>query len=125
MDSPFSPKGPRASSRKSDSSSLKEFIESLLRIYKLQAKYDETYVTAHWEEIMGKPIAASIRKQSKTIFATRFSPFEERTHDGETTINRAHQQILPTRTHQRGCFPLSKSYAKANQTPSKGKIIKP
>ena len=58
MDSPFSPKGPRASSRKNDSSSLKEAIESLLRVYKLQAKYDETYVTAHWEDIMGKPIAA-------------------------------------------------------------------
>lgn len=58
MDSPFSPKGPRASTRKSDSSSLKEAIESLLRVYKLQAKYDETYITAHWEEIMGKPIAA-------------------------------------------------------------------
>lgn len=58
MDSPFSPKGPRASTRKSDSSSLKEAIESLLRVYKLQAKYDETYISAHWEEIMGKPIAA-------------------------------------------------------------------
>ena len=58
MDSPFSPKGPRASTRKSDSSSLKEAIESLLRVYKLQAKYDETYITAHWEEIMGKPISA-------------------------------------------------------------------
>jgi len=58
MDSPFSPKGPRANTRKSDSSSLKEAIESLLRVYKLQAKYDETYITAHWEEIMGKPIAA-------------------------------------------------------------------
>jgi predicted nucleic acid-binding Zn ribbon protein len=58
MDSPFSPKGPRASTRKSDSSSLKEAIEYLLRVYKLQAKYDETYITAHWEEIMGKPIAA-------------------------------------------------------------------
>ena len=62
MDSPYSPKGPRAATRKSDSQPLKEAIESLLRVYKLQHKYDETYVTAHWEEIMGKPIAARTQK---------------------------------------------------------------
>ena len=62
MDSPFSPKGPRAATRKNDSQPLKEAIESLLRVYQLQNKYDETYIVAHWEEIMGKPIAARTTK---------------------------------------------------------------
>jgi hypothetical protein len=62
MDSPFSPKGPRAANRKSESQPLKEAIESLLRVYQLQGIYDETYIVAHWEEIMGKPIAARTKK---------------------------------------------------------------
>ena len=62
IDSPFQPKGPRASTRSKDNMSLKEAIESLMRIYKLQNKYDETYIIAHWEEIMGKPIAARTTK---------------------------------------------------------------
>ena len=62
MDSPFYKKSPKASSKKSDSSSLKEAIESLLKIYKLQGKFDETFVSANWELIMGKPIAARTQK---------------------------------------------------------------
>ena len=62
IDSPFQPKGPRAFTRSKDNMSLKEAIESLMRIYKLQNKYDETYIIAHWEEIMGKPIAARTTK---------------------------------------------------------------
>ena len=62
IDSPFNPKGPRASTRSKDNMSLKEAIESLMRVYKLQNKYDETYIIAHWEEIMGKPIAARTQK---------------------------------------------------------------
>lgn len=58
MDSPFIPKIPRASNRKNESHSLKEAIESLLKIYQLQNKFDETFVEANWEQIMGKPIAA-------------------------------------------------------------------
>jgi predicted nucleic acid-binding Zn ribbon protein len=58
MDSPFIPKIPRASNRKNESHSLKEAIESLLKIYQLQNKFDETYVEFNWEQIMGKPIAA-------------------------------------------------------------------
>lgn len=62
IDSPYNPKGPRASTRSKDHMSLKEAIESLLRVYKLQNKYDETYIIAHWEQIMGKPIAARTTK---------------------------------------------------------------
>jgi predicted nucleic acid-binding Zn ribbon protein len=62
MDSPFSPKGPRAATRKNDSQSLKDAIEALLRVYKLQNQFDETSIEANWEEIMGKPIAARTQK---------------------------------------------------------------
>ncbi len=58
MDSPFSPKTPNANSRKSDSQSLKEAIESLLKVYQLQHKFQETFISANWEQIVGKPIAA-------------------------------------------------------------------
>ncbi len=58
MDSPFSPKGPRAATRKNDSQPLKDAIDALLRVYKLQNQFDETAIEANWEEIMGKPIAA-------------------------------------------------------------------
>ncbi|MEY4382669.1 MAG: hypothetical protein RI995_211 [Bacteroidota bacterium] len=58
MDSPFKPKTPSANSRKSDSQSLKDAIESLLKVYQLQNKFQETYVAANWEQIVGKPIAS-------------------------------------------------------------------
>ncbi len=62
MDSPFYKKITRASTRQNESISIKEAIESLLRIYKLKTKYDETFVEANWESIMGKPIAARTQK---------------------------------------------------------------
>ncbi|MEY2792471.1 MAG: hypothetical protein RJA76_463 [Bacteroidota bacterium] len=58
MDSPFKSKIPNANSRKSESQSLKEAIESLLKVYQLQHKFQETYIAANWELIVGKPIAA-------------------------------------------------------------------
>ncbi len=62
MDSPFSPKGPRAATRKNDSQPLKDAIDALLRVYKLQNQFDETSIEANWAEIMGKPIAARTTK---------------------------------------------------------------
>lgn len=62
MDSPFSPKGPRAATRKNESQPLKEAIDALLRVYKLQNQFDETSIEANWAEIMGKPIAARTSK---------------------------------------------------------------
>lgn len=57
MDSPFKSKTPHANSRKSDSQSLKEAIDYLLKVYQLQHKFQETYISANWEQIVGKPIA--------------------------------------------------------------------
>jgi predicted nucleic acid-binding Zn ribbon protein len=48
--------------RKTNASSLKEAIEDMLEFYKLRTKFDETYVAAHWEQIMGAPIAARTTK---------------------------------------------------------------
>ena len=62
MDSPFSPKGPRAATRKNESQPLKDAIDALLRVYKLQNQFDETSIEANWAEIMGKPIAARTSK---------------------------------------------------------------
>jgi predicted nucleic acid-binding Zn ribbon protein len=62
MDSPFSPKGPRAATRKNDSQPLKDAIDALLSVYKLQNQFDETSIEANWAEIMGKPIAARTTK---------------------------------------------------------------
>lgn len=58
MDSPFKPKSLQPSSRKNESQSLKDAIESLLKVYQLQHKFQETSIPANWEEIVGKPIAA-------------------------------------------------------------------
>ncbi len=62
MNSPFGPKGVRAATRKNESQPLKEAIDALLRVYKLQNQFDETSIAANWEEIMGKPIAARTQK---------------------------------------------------------------
>lgn len=46
------------SSRSQATSSVKEVFERYLEIYRLKESFEETYVTAHWEKIMGKPIAS-------------------------------------------------------------------
>lgn len=43
--------------RKANTLTLKEAIDDLLNAYKLRGKFNETYLTAHWETIMGKAIA--------------------------------------------------------------------
>lgn len=58
MDSPFKPKTSNANARKSDSQSLGEAIDSLLKVYQLQNKFQETFVSANWEQIVGKPISS-------------------------------------------------------------------
>ncbi|MFC0185348.1 Protein of unknown function [Pseudarcicella hirudinis] len=48
--------------RKTGTISLKEAIDDLLNLYKLRGKYNETYIVAYWEKIMGKPIASRTSK---------------------------------------------------------------
>ncbi len=52
--------------RKADAISLGDAIESYLNAMKLKGKFNETYITSHWEAIMGKPIASRTTK----IFVT-------------------------------------------------------
>lgn len=47
-----------ATSRHSDTMSLKDAIDELLNIYKLRGKYNETHLISSWEKVMGKSIAS-------------------------------------------------------------------
>ncbi len=44
--------------RKTTTAPLKEVIDEMLDYYKLRVKFDESYIAAHWERIMGAPIAS-------------------------------------------------------------------
>jgi hypothetical protein len=37
---------------------LKQAIEDMLDMYKLRSKFNETYIVAYWEQIMGLPISS-------------------------------------------------------------------
>lgn len=59
------------SERKSETSSLKEVIESMLDMYKLRGKFDENKLINSWEAMMGKPIARRTDKmymKDKVLF---------------------------------------------------------
>ena len=52
--------GPK--SRNTKTQPLKEAFESFLSTYNLQTKFDESYLVAYWEKIMGKTIASRTEK---------------------------------------------------------------
>lgn len=43
--------------RKTNDKSIKEALDQLLKVYKLQRKFDETALIAAWPELMGPAIA--------------------------------------------------------------------
>ena len=43
--------------RKSETSQLGEVIERMIDTYKLRGKYNETYIIAQWEQLVGQAIA--------------------------------------------------------------------
>lgn len=49
-------------SRSTKATPLKEAIDEFLKSFKLTQKYNETYVIAYWEQIMGKSIATRTEK---------------------------------------------------------------
>lgn len=49
---------PKETSRSQSTSSFKDVFERYLETFRLKESFDQTYVTAHWEKIMGKPIAS-------------------------------------------------------------------
>ena len=44
--------------RKPGLTPLKDAIDQMFSKYKLDTKYNETYLSAHWEQLMGKGIAS-------------------------------------------------------------------
>ena len=59
------------SERKSDTSSVREAIDSMLDSYKLRGKFDENKLINSWEAMMGKPIARRTEKmfiKKKVLF---------------------------------------------------------
>jgi predicted nucleic acid-binding Zn ribbon protein len=50
------------SRRKTGTFTMKEAIDDLLELYRLRSRFDETYIAAHWEKIMGTPIASRTTK---------------------------------------------------------------
>lgn len=62
-----------ATSRKTKAQPLKEAITDFLKAYQLEEKYHQTYLAAHWEAIMGAPIARRttyLHMQGKVLFIT-------------------------------------------------------
>jgi predicted nucleic acid-binding Zn ribbon protein len=48
--------------RNTQAQPLKDAFESFLKAYNLKSKFDETYLVAYWEKIMGKTIAMRTKK---------------------------------------------------------------
>jgi predicted nucleic acid-binding Zn ribbon protein len=51
-----------ASARNTKTQPLKEAFDAFLSTYNLQTKFDESYLVAYWEKIMGKTIASRTEK---------------------------------------------------------------
>ena len=50
------------SSRKPGITPLKEAIDMMIDRYKLRSRFDQSYVVAHWDKIMGSAIATRTKK---------------------------------------------------------------
>ena len=60
-------------SRKTKAQPLKEALSGFLKAYHLEDKYHQTYLMAHWESVMGTPIAkrtSNLHIQGKVLFVT-------------------------------------------------------
>ncbi|MCR9250632.1 MAG: DUF721 domain-containing protein [bacterium] len=59
--------------RKSDTSTVKEAIESMLDSFRLKSKFQQTQLINSWSKIMGEPIArrtSNLYIQDRTLFVT-------------------------------------------------------
>jgi len=50
--------------RKTNDKFLKEAIEQMMQVYKIKRRYEETGVTAHWPDLVGKYVA----NRTKEVF---------------------------------------------------------
>lgn len=53
---------PEKASRRPGITPLKDAIEQMLDRYKLRNRFDQSYVVAHWDKIMGTTIASRTKK---------------------------------------------------------------
>lgn len=49
---------PKYTARKASTTSIGEGIQQLLDAYRLRGRYNETYITAMWEQLVGQTIAS-------------------------------------------------------------------
>lgn len=57
--------------RRNQAMPMKDAIEAFLKTFKLKSKFNETYLDAFWEEMMGKTIASRTTKlyvRNRTLF---------------------------------------------------------
>lgn len=77
-------------SRKANTLTLKDCIGNMLESYKIQDKFDETFLISSWESMMGKAIAIRTTKlfiKNKTLFVTLNSaPLRQELMMGKTKI---------------------------------------
>lgn len=62
---------PSETARRNQATPMKEAIEAFLKTFDLKKQFNETYLVAFWEKIMGKYIASRTRKiyvQNRTLF---------------------------------------------------------
>jgi predicted nucleic acid-binding Zn ribbon protein len=58
-------------SRKPGITPLKDAIDQMLEKYRLRSRFDQSYVAAHWDKIMGAAIASRTKKvfvKDRTLF---------------------------------------------------------
>ncbi len=53
---------PEKASRRPGITPLKDAIEQMLERYQLRNRFDQSYVVAHWDKIMGSTIASRTKK---------------------------------------------------------------
>ncbi|MFN3847850.1 MAG: DUF721 domain-containing protein [Spirosomataceae bacterium] len=53
---------PSETTRRSQATPMKDAIEALLKTFDLKKKFNETYLVAFWEKMMGKYIASRTRE---------------------------------------------------------------
>lgn len=91
--SPFKKYEPRSAPQ---AKPLEELFRSFLDAYKLNQKFDETYLVVFWEKIMGPPIAKRTTKlfvNKKVLFVhINSAPLRQELNQSKATIMRLIQK---------------------------------
>jgi hypothetical protein len=78
------------SSRKSQTTSLKDALNELLNVYQLKGKYEETHLITSWRQIMGNAIANRTTKiyilENKLFLQVNSAPLKNELQMGKHKI---------------------------------------